>query len=342
MPIHPFISRQRCVQNSLLVVCNSLLACCQLFNFRLVHQDGNALLREFQHFKTSRLLWKYIKVKVKAKVISEAEGKFVPLHTMKAYGTIKLQLHLFLLWVLDGGERLSWRSYCLTAGEIAPVAIQLETGWTPELDLSFWSKEQSSMETWRRFLGNLKCRKTLERCTTMCTRDSQMNPVDVLAQIPKGCNKMFSPSSGHFPLGLPAWNVLSILDAFHVCYVCVRRLHLRLMTTAISRLYCERYVLLSCSIQSVLTCLPFWCFSLLCLNIRLRISWSFCPSFWKTRFHASTAQQFVIIYFFQVILILVFIYGRLEKFVVCLLMTSCSFRESYVRFEEISLPTSSR
>jgi hypothetical protein len=51
-------------------------------------------------FKTSCLLWKNVNLKVEGEGKDKAEGKFDPLHTMKAYETIKLQLHL----VLDGGE----------------------------------------------------------------------------------------------------------------------------------------------------------------------------------------------------------------------------------------------
>lgn len=44
------------------------------------------------------------KDKVKGKGKGEAEGTFDPLHIMKAYGTIKVQLHFSLIWVLDSGE----------------------------------------------------------------------------------------------------------------------------------------------------------------------------------------------------------------------------------------------
>jgi len=45
-------------------------------------------------FKTSRLLWKKYKNKSKSEGKGKAEGKFDSLHTMKAYGMIKGQLHL--------------------------------------------------------------------------------------------------------------------------------------------------------------------------------------------------------------------------------------------------------
>lgn len=41
-----------------------------------------------------------------------------------------------------------------------------------------------------------------------------------------------------------------------------------------------------------------------------------------SRFNSATSHNYLL---FQVILIPVFIYGGLEKFVVCLLMTSCIF-----------------
>jgi len=85
----------------------------------------------------------------------------------------------------------------------------------------------------------------------MFTSDSQMNPVDVLTQIPKVFNKMIAPYWS-FSIGLTDCKVVSILDAFHVCYICFRCLPLRLMTTTMSRLSCERYKLLSCSIKSIL------------------------------------------------------------------------------------------
>jgi hypothetical protein len=61
----------------------------------------------------------------KGKSKGETEGRFDRLHTMTVYGTMKLQLHLSLNLVLDGGEWWSSRSYCLTAGERSPVAIEL-------------------------------------------------------------------------------------------------------------------------------------------------------------------------------------------------------------------------
>ena len=54
---------------------------------------------------------------------------------------------IILILVFDrGGKWLSSRSYCLIAGEIAPVAAEFEAVWTPELVLSIWSKEVSLME----------------------------------------------------------------------------------------------------------------------------------------------------------------------------------------------------
>jgi hypothetical protein len=84
----------------------------------------------------------------------------------------------------------------------------------------------------------------------MFTTDSQINSVDVLTQIPKVFNKMFAPQ-WLFSIGLPDCNVVSILDAYPACYIYFRYLPLLLMTTTISMLSCERYKLLSCSIQII-------------------------------------------------------------------------------------------
>jgi hypothetical protein len=37
----------------------------------------------------------------------KVNGEVVPVHAMKAHGGIKVQLHSFLTWALDGGEWLT-------------------------------------------------------------------------------------------------------------------------------------------------------------------------------------------------------------------------------------------
>jgi hypothetical protein len=122
-------------------------------------------------------------------------------------------------------------------------------------------------------------------------------------------------------------------------------LPLRMMTTTTNRLSRERYKLLSFSIVFWLVHRPSvflshvsilaWISGCESLNLFL----SFFVKNQVSRFNKATSHNYVP---FRVILILVVVHGRLEKFVVCLLMISFSFREGYVRFEEVSWPTSSQ
>lgn len=72
-------------------------------------------------------------------IIILIKDKTVPVHAMKAFKGVEVQLHPFLTSTLDGGE---WSASCLGCvmplGKDLPVPIELQTGWTPELVWLLW------------------------------------------------------------------------------------------------------------------------------------------------------------------------------------------------------------
>jgi hypothetical protein len=60
---------------------------------------------------------------------------------MKAYGWLDKRFHIFLTSALVGGEWIASHTGRFTPGEIAPVPIGYEVGWTPEPVWATWEEK---------------------------------------------------------------------------------------------------------------------------------------------------------------------------------------------------------
>jgi len=66
------------------------------------------------------------------------QNKVSPLHAVKVYGGMEIQLHLFFPLALDGGVSSALCCGCITPGKEPLVPIEWEADWAPVL---FWALE---------------------------------------------------------------------------------------------------------------------------------------------------------------------------------------------------------
>jgi len=62
---------------------------------------------------------------------------------MKVYGGLEIHLHLFFLFLLDGGVSSALCCGCITPGKEPLVPIEWESDWAPALFWTFWSRKLS-------------------------------------------------------------------------------------------------------------------------------------------------------------------------------------------------------
>ena len=71
------------------------------------------------------------------------QNKVAPLHAMKVYGGMEMQLHLFFPLALDGGASSALCCGCITPGKEPMVLIEWEADWAPALFWTLWSRKMS-------------------------------------------------------------------------------------------------------------------------------------------------------------------------------------------------------
>jgi len=71
------------------------------------------------------------------------QNKVAPLHAVKVYGEMEIQLHLFFPLALDGDVSSALCCGCITPGKQPLVPIEWEADWAPALFRTLWSRKMS-------------------------------------------------------------------------------------------------------------------------------------------------------------------------------------------------------